>query len=135
MGSHPAQPLAPSPLIDEFWHAHILHTRLYAEHCQYAFGDFVHYTPSEDAVESARQETLTALDQTLRLYREYFGDPNPQIWDVRGETPEKPDKGDDSPEVNDCTTDPNWYTGKNQVKSLGRIDPKPRLPHRRTRRI
>lgn len=126
MGSHPAQPLAPSPLIDEFWHAHILHTRLYAEHCQYAFGYFVHHTPSEGAVESARQETMTALEQTLRLYREYFEDPNPQVWDVRGETPEKPKE--DDPEVADCTTDPNWCTGNKPGEAPGPDQPETTPP-------
>jgi len=35
-----------SPVIDEVWHAFILHTREYAEFCQSIFGRFVHHAPN-----------------------------------------------------------------------------------------
>ncbi|WP_349307929.1 MULTISPECIES: hypothetical protein [unclassified Streptomyces] len=43
----PAVPLAPSRVVDEGWHALILHTRLYANLCS-RFGVFVHHTPGYD---------------------------------------------------------------------------------------
>jgi hypothetical protein len=40
----PDAPLAPSPVVDEGWHALILHTALYAELCD-KLGKFVHHYP------------------------------------------------------------------------------------------
>lgn len=39
-------PLAPAPDADEFWHAHILHTRDYARDSQNYFGHFLHHKPT-----------------------------------------------------------------------------------------
>lgn len=41
------QPLAPSEEADLAWHAHILHTELYAPFCHRHFGRFVHHVPSD----------------------------------------------------------------------------------------
>lgn len=35
----------PSKMLDEAWHAFILHTREYAEYCSSRFGRFVHHVP------------------------------------------------------------------------------------------
>jgi hypothetical protein len=37
----------PSKLVDEAWHAFILHTRGYEQWCQAAFGALLHHTPAE----------------------------------------------------------------------------------------
>ncbi|MBF6053889.1 hypothetical protein GO002_18710 [Streptomyces eurocidicus] len=39
------QPLSPSPLVDDFWHAFVLRTKAYADFCQERFGRFVHHQP------------------------------------------------------------------------------------------
>ncbi|NDY90386.1 hypothetical protein G3A44_04150 [Ideonella sp. TBM-1] len=36
----------PSQVVDDLWHAYILHTRAYARYCQQAFGGFLHHTPA-----------------------------------------------------------------------------------------
>lgn len=38
----------PTPDVDEVWHAHILHTRRYAEDCDRMFGAFLHHDPAAD---------------------------------------------------------------------------------------
>lgn len=43
----PTAPLAPSRVVDEGWHALILHTRLYAALCN-RFGLFIHHSPGYD---------------------------------------------------------------------------------------
>lgn len=43
LAKYPEETLAPTPDIDEFWHAHILDTRKYAADCAQAFGEFVHH--------------------------------------------------------------------------------------------
>lgn len=35
----------PTPDVDEVWHAHILHTKKYAEDCKNALGFFLHHDP------------------------------------------------------------------------------------------
>lgn len=39
------RPLSPSPLVDDFWHAFLLHTKAYAEFCEQRFGRFLHHQP------------------------------------------------------------------------------------------
>jgi hypothetical protein len=36
----------PSQVVDELWHAFILHTRAYEQFCRQAFGGFLHHTPA-----------------------------------------------------------------------------------------
>src|SRR3954465_1534677 len=40
-----AEEIMVSTDVDEFWHAHILHTRKYAEDCDKVFGAFIHHEP------------------------------------------------------------------------------------------
>ncbi|UGY92258.1 glycine-rich domain-containing protein [Streptomyces gobiensis] len=40
-----AEPLSPSPLVDDFWHAFLLHTKAYQDFCERTFGTFVHHQP------------------------------------------------------------------------------------------
>ncbi|HVK24272.1 MAG TPA: hypothetical protein VM677_23200 [Actinokineospora sp.] len=42
------EPLSPSPLVDEGWHAFVLHTREYAEFCRMIAGRFLHHRPSDE---------------------------------------------------------------------------------------
>ncbi len=57
--------------VDEFWHAHILHTREYTEDCARVFGAYLHHTPhigartSADVAAKARQ-----VEKTRRLYEQ-----------------------------------------------------------------
>lgn len=37
----------PTRKADKFWHAHILHTRLYHEFCEEYFGYYLHHTPKQ----------------------------------------------------------------------------------------
>ena len=53
-----AESLVISTDVDEFRHAHILHTRKYAEDCEAIFGFFLHHTP--------RRRTSTQADASER---------------------------------------------------------------------
>lgn len=44
-GAHSDTPLSPSPLVDDFWHAFLLHTKAYQEFCANRLGTFVHHQP------------------------------------------------------------------------------------------
>lgn len=76
LAKYPALTIAPSGDIDEFWHAHILDTRKYAEDCQATFGEFVHHYPylglGDEADQAAQQQAGRALHE---LYEREFGEP------------------------------------------------------------
>ncbi|MCT9090617.1 hypothetical protein N4G70_17395 [Streptomyces sp. ASQP_92] len=44
-GAHSPIPLSPSPLVDDFWHAFLLHTKAYQDFCERTLGKFVHHQP------------------------------------------------------------------------------------------
>lgn len=46
-------PTVPGHLADKFWHAHILHTRLYMRQCMDYFGYYLHHTPKVMDVKTA----------------------------------------------------------------------------------
>jgi hypothetical protein len=101
MASRTGRPLAPSALIDEFWHAHILHTKSYARDCEVAFGRFVHHEPATD--EHRDDDDLRrCFRETLRAYRNEFGEPPHEVWGLAA------DCNDDA---TSCTSNPNDCTG------------------------
>jgi len=73
--------VTPPPMIDEYWHAHILHTRQYASDCDYVFGRFVHHAPLAGA-DAGSEGVTDSSAQTLSVYRRVFGEPDPYIWDI-----------------------------------------------------
>jgi hypothetical protein len=46
----------PSQIVDELWHAFILHTRNYERFCQHAFGGFLHHSPATSLKDQARSD-------------------------------------------------------------------------------
>jgi len=67
----PGVVLAPSNAIDGIWHAHILHTKLYADFCSRLQGSFIHHEPGGGGVK--------AYEATLAAYEEYFQDLPPKF--------------------------------------------------------
>lgn len=68
---HPHAKLVPTDMIDEFWHAHILDTRKYAEDCQMAFGRFIHHRPSYNG---GKDIPATAGENTCMLFLKEYGE-------------------------------------------------------------
>lgn len=68
-------PVVPNKDLDEFWHAHILDTRKYAQDCQTTFGRFVHHFPylGMRGEEDARL-LQTSFASTKSLYERVFGE-------------------------------------------------------------
>ncbi|NSC22953.1 hypothetical protein FM076_17990 [Streptomyces albus subsp. chlorinus] len=66
-GTQTAEPLSPSPIVDEFWHAFILHTEAYAEFCDQTFGRFIHHRPEyldpaiHGGAKAVRARTIDAI--------------------------------------------------------------------------
>jgi hypothetical protein len=60
--------------VDEFWHAHILHTIKYTEDCERVFGKYLHHNPQVVGQSSSDVERRGALaEKTRRLYQQEFG--------------------------------------------------------------
>ena len=59
--------------VDEFWHAHILHTMKYTEDCEKVFGAYLHHNPHVGERTQADVERKAAqAEKTRRLYRDEF---------------------------------------------------------------
>jgi hypothetical protein len=61
----------PSQKIDEFWHCHIIHTKLYMNFCQVLGVEYIHHSPHDENT-TAEQKQL-AWNNLIHFYRETFG--------------------------------------------------------------
>ncbi|HEY5837172.1 glycine-rich domain-containing protein [Streptomyces sp.] len=73
---NPGAPIAPSRIVDEGWHALILHTALYARLCE-RLGAFVHHYPERP--DTSRQKS-DVLERTVAAIRETGHNPDPELW-------------------------------------------------------
>jgi hypothetical protein len=67
--AYPDRKICPTGPIDEFWHAHILDTRAYAEDCECVFGRFLHHFPYFGM---RGPEDRRSLEDTFEKSRELF---------------------------------------------------------------
>lgn len=73
--------LAPSDIVDEFWHAMILNSQTYAQYCQAAFGKFLHHAAGiPSSTVARREEARGEYLNSLRAYRATFGEPPSDLW-------------------------------------------------------
>lgn len=74
------RPVAPSDVVDQVWHLHLLYTRNYwGTFCPAVLGRPLHHEPAAGADgEGARLGDWYA--DTLTRYRSHFGDPPADIW-------------------------------------------------------
>jgi len=75
-------PVTPSARVDVAWHEFILFTRTYASFCARNYGKMIHHEPSDDQPQNTRQ-----YRETLRLYRQRFGEPPGEYWGGRKTDP------------------------------------------------
>ena len=83
--TNPKDPLVPSPLVDEAWHAHILHTAMYMRHCNLINGGkYIHHKPTgpePTGPKSGEGEHLNQYRATLEAYKGAFKEePNFVVW-------------------------------------------------------
>lgn len=74
--ANPGAPMAPARIVDEGWHALVLHTSVYADLCS-RLGGFVHHYPERP--DPARQ-TPGVLDETMALIRAAGYEPDTALW-------------------------------------------------------
>jgi hypothetical protein len=69
-----AESLVISSDVDEFRHAHIIHTRKYAEDCEAIFGFFLHHTPRRrTGTESGASEHAASTEKAHRSHERQSG--------------------------------------------------------------
>lgn len=74
---YPNLSFAPSELVDEYWHMHILDTRKYMEDCALIFGEYLHHYPYFGLTEVENQDTLKeGFELTKKLYLHHFNHSN-----------------------------------------------------------
>lgn len=74
--TNPDTGLAPSRMVDEGWHALILHTALYAELCERLGGQFVHHYPGYDPT----HYDPPILDRTRETIAALGWEADPELW-------------------------------------------------------
>jgi hypothetical protein len=74
------RPVAPSDVVDEVWHLHLLYTRNYWNtFCKDVIGKPLHHEPAA-GVEGERKRLGDWYADTLHRYRQLFGEPPADIW-------------------------------------------------------
>ena len=72
---NPEVTLTPTPLMDLFWHAHILDTMSYARDCEEIFGRFMHMSLTSDLIRSGISfDDDRSWEDMCTLYKERFGE-------------------------------------------------------------
>jgi hypothetical protein len=74
------RPVAPSDVVDQVWHLHLLYTRNYWDvFCGQVLGRPLHHEPAA-GVTGERPRLNDWYADTLARYREHFGEPPTDIW-------------------------------------------------------
>lgn len=73
---NPEVGLAPSRIVDEGWHALLLHTAMYAEVCERLGGRFVHHYPGYDPT----HYDPPILDRTREAVAALGWEADPELW-------------------------------------------------------
>ena len=68
-----------SDKVDPFWHTHLMFTHDYTRMCHTLGGRYIHHVPATTAEARARL-CEPYKENTLPLYREIFGEPDPKWW-------------------------------------------------------
>ena len=68
---HPRK-VAPTDIVDDYWHQHILDTEKYHKDCKKIFGTYFHHDPLF-GMEGDKQELVDTFNQTNELFLQEFG--------------------------------------------------------------
>lgn len=69
---YPDAELTPNEILDEYWHAHILDTKAYADDCQKLFGHYLHHYPYF-GLEGDADARDAGFELTNTLFKKHFG--------------------------------------------------------------
>ena len=71
---------AVSRIVDEFWHAHILHTREYSSFCEDFIGAFMHHVPLDKSSSSMVSNVSDLYSYTLTILPQLFDNVDDRMW-------------------------------------------------------
>jgi hypothetical protein len=71
---YPRQAIAPTEIIDEMWHLHMLHPRAYHRDCMEAFGFILDHNPGFGAGEDEVEALASTFARTAERYEREFGE-------------------------------------------------------------
>jgi len=71
---YPGQAIAPTEIIDEMWHLHMLHPRAYHRDCMQAFGFILDHNPGFGAEEDEVEALASTFARTAKRYEREFGE-------------------------------------------------------------
>ncbi len=81
---YPHLSFAPSELVDEYWHMHILDTRKYMEDCALIFHKYLHHYPYFGLTQDENEDTLKdGFELTKKLYLYHFNHANLGMGDFK----------------------------------------------------
>lgn len=72
-------PVAPSFEVDQVWHAHMLYSKDYLGMCRRLGKEYIHHNPVIKFNKNIGEKKDEYQD-TLTLYKKYFGEPPRDIW-------------------------------------------------------
>jgi hypothetical protein len=72
-------PISPSPSVDDFWHAFILHTKDYEEFCQRHFGHYLHHEPKDHRLPRDDRDRTPGI-RTKALIEAAYPEYDREIW-------------------------------------------------------
>jgi hypothetical protein len=79
--ANPDAKIVPCETVDTIWHQHILDTIAYRRDCERIFGRFIdHYPYFGTRGPDDAKSLIDCYDETLRLYRDAFGEPPTDTW-------------------------------------------------------
>ncbi len=74
------QVISPSPLVDKFWHAFILHTRDYDEFCKKHLGHFFHHEPRDHTKKNDKAGNPAPGIFTKQMIEKTYPNFNQRVW-------------------------------------------------------
>ncbi|GJJ04687.1 hypothetical protein RugamoR64_52250 [Duganella rhizosphaerae] len=72
---HPTRAIAPTEIIDEMWHLHMLHPRAYHRDCMAFFGTILDHAPGFGSDAATRPALQRTFDRTAELWERTYGEP------------------------------------------------------------
>lgn len=72
---YPEYAVAPTEIIDEMWHLHMLHPKAYHRDCVALFGHVLDHTPGYGADEATRPALERTFRRTAELWERTYGEP------------------------------------------------------------
>lgn len=76
----PANGHAVSPMVDQFWHAHMLFSKSYEDHCKAIVGEYMHHAPLDNDNLEQTQKAKALYIYTMESFDKVFRRVDRKFW-------------------------------------------------------